>query len=165
MRNILLAVVVIIAVFLQVSFFPALRPFGVVPNILLPIVVFVGLYGQASTALVVATVGGLAMDMASSSDFGLWTGTFVLAALVCGYVHRAGVVLIAPVGVIMVTVATVLANAVLLTSVFGATGPWSSVAGSLIIQVVLNFILTMAIGSLIRAVVGSGVSGAEMMIG
>jgi rod shape-determining protein MreD len=164
-RNVLLAAVVVMAVFLQISFLPALRPFGVVPDIMLPIVVFVGLYGQASTALVVALVGGLAMDMASSSDFGLWTGTFVLAALVCGYVHRAGVELIAPVAVIMVTVATVLANAVLLTSVFGATGPWSSVAGSLIIQVVLNFILTMAIGPLIKAVVGSGSSGAEMMIG
>ncbi len=107
MRNVLLAVVVVVAIFLQISFLPALRPFGVVPDIMLPIVVFVGLYGQASTALVVALAGGISMDLASSGDFGLWTGTFVVAAIVCGYVHRAGVELIAPVAVVMVTVATV----------------------------------------------------------
>lgn len=164
MRNILLAIIVILAIFLQVSFLPALRPFGVVPCILLPIVVFVGLYGQASTALVAALAGGLSMDLASSGDFGLWTGTFVLAALVCGYVHRAGVELITPVAVIMVAVATLVVNVVLLTSVYGAPGPWSAVFNNLVIQVVLNFILTLAVGPLIRPVVRTS-NNSEMMIG
>lgn len=163
MRNAVLVVVLAVAVILQLSFLPALRPFGVVPNILLPIIVCIGLYGRASTAVLAAVLCGLCMDMASGTDFGVWTGTFVLAALACGFVHRAGVELVSAVSLVIVALGIVVANGVILTSVFGAAGPWSSVISSLLIQLVIDLIITAAIGPAVRAIVGQG--NPEILIG
>jgi rod shape-determining protein MreD len=162
-RAILLALCVIVAIFLQISFLPALRPFGVVPDILLPVVVFVGLYGQASTALIVAVAGGLSLDIASSADFGLWTGLFVLAALACGYVHRAGVEFVTAVAVLIVIMGTFVVSAVSLAGVFGAAGPWSAVTYSLVLQLILNTICTILIGPVIKGIIGT--SSPEMFVG
>src|SRR5471032_2090666 len=115
MKRVGLVVIAILAVLLQVSLLPALRPLGVVPNLMLVVVVLMGLEGTASVALVVAVVGGVAVDMASGANFGLWTGVLVLAALATGLIHRSGVELGGSVvAVILVTAGTILEAIVIL---------------------------------------------------
>lgn len=66
---------------LQVSFFGSLRPLGVVPNLMVITVVFISLWGNASFSVSIAIVGGVLLDMASGSDFGLRTAFFVVTSL------------------------------------------------------------------------------------
>src|SRR5471030_2509367 len=115
MKRLGLAVLAIISILLQVSLLPALRPFGVVPDLILVVVVLMGLEGTASAALVLAVVAGLILDMASGANFGLWTGLLVLAALAAGLLHRAGVELSGPlVAVVMIVAGTILETVVIL---------------------------------------------------
>jgi len=79
-----------LAVILQVSFLPAVRVFGVVPNIALVLMVLISMIVVTSEALIVAALSGLVLDLASGSNFGLWTGVMVLVALAVGMMQRAG---------------------------------------------------------------------------
>jgi hypothetical protein len=152
---------------LQVSLLPALRPLGVVPYLALVLVVLVGLEGTASLALAIAVAGGLVLDIASGTNFGLWTGTLVLAAIVTGLLHRAGVELVgAVVASVMVAVGTLLMTLViwlgLATSISHWPLPW--MFGHLWIELVLNLGLVLAVRPLVRLVVPSGHPG-EVMVG
>ena len=84
-------VLLAVAVAVQVSLLPTLRPLGVVPNLALVVMVLVAVSVPTSEALVGAAVCGLILDLASGINFGLWTGIMMLVTLVAGVLHRSGV--------------------------------------------------------------------------
>jgi hypothetical protein len=146
-RRAALVGLVVLCLFAQLSLLPALRPFGVVPNVALVLVALLGLEATASTALVVAVVGGLALDLASGANFGLWTGVLVLAALAGGLAARAGVEVAGGlVAALMVAAGTVVMGVVILAGVAGSVThwPWAALVVGLALQVVLNLVLTVA---------------------
>jgi hypothetical protein len=145
MRRVALILASLVVVMLQVSLLPALKPLGVVPNIALVWVVLVGLEGTASNALAVAVVSGLIIDLASGANFGLWTGTLVLAALTSGVVHRAGIELTGwLVAGVMVTAGTLLMTLMVLAPLVTTVGEWPAGAmiGRFIVELMLNLVLT-----------------------
>ena len=153
MRYWRLVIVVVAMIVLQLGLVPAVRPLGVVPNLLLGLVALVGLLGTASVALAVALAGGLVLDLASGADFGLRMGLFVLVALVAGLVHRAGLTLGGPVvALVLVAVATVVADAAVLAGLVGIATQWplGLILARLGLEVVLNLGLTLGLSPLVR---------------
>ncbi|HUD11300.1 MAG TPA: hypothetical protein VMS08_02740 [Candidatus Saccharimonadia bacterium] len=166
MKRFWLVVLAVAAVVLQTSLLPALRPFGVVPNLMLVIVVLVGLEGTSSSALVIAVAGGVVCDMASSANFGLWTGLLVLAALVTGLLHRAGLELSGPVvAAIMIAAGTLLETAVILLGLVNVVQSWpvASLLGRFGAELVLNLLLMLAVRPLIRLVVPAADPGVTVI--
>jgi len=80
----------IIVLWLQVGFFGGLRLFGVVPNLLLIALTYWALNRQASEALTAALIGGLVLDFASGSDFGLRLAFYSFYALGVMYLRQRG---------------------------------------------------------------------------
>lgn len=152
MKSILLGLLTIIIFTLQLSFIPALRPFGVVPDVGLALVALVGLFGTASLALIVAIGGGLALDLASGTDFGLYVGLFALVALAAGFVHRAGLdsagLLAAGV---LVMVATLAGDVVILGGLVRVVSGWP--VGHLLSQILIEMALNVAAMVLLRPIV------------
>jgi rod shape-determining protein MreD len=74
-------IAVVAAAWFQVSFFGHVRPLGVMPNLMLVVVVLFGLWSNATPALVAAIGGGLLLDLASGSDFGLRMAFYLVMAL------------------------------------------------------------------------------------
>ncbi len=140
----------------QIGLMPALRPFGAVPNLMLVFVVLVGLAGTASTALIAALIGGLLLDLTSGADFGLRIGLLVLAALVTGLVHRAGLTLAGPAVVMAVVAAgTVVENAAVLAGLAGSGTGWplGFIVGKLALEVVLNLGLILMMRPLVARLI------------
>ncbi len=75
------ALLIIITAGLQVSLFGSMRPFGVMPSLMVIVVVLISLWGTATSSLAAAIGGGLLLDMASGSDFGLRIAFFVVVSL------------------------------------------------------------------------------------
>jgi hypothetical protein len=151
-----LIVLAVAGVVLQLSLLPALRPLGVVPNLALVVVVLVGLEGTASLALVIAVAGGLALDLASGANFGLWTGLLVSMALAAGLIHRAGIELAGPtVAAVMVTLGTLVMSVAVLSGLVRVVTDWpvGALVGRFTTELVLNLILTVALRPLVRLVV------------
>ena len=90
MKLYLLVAVTIIALLVQVSFLPALRPFGVVPNLVVVVVAAAALSGPLVSAMIIAISSGIVLDLASGSDFGLMTGLLALTVLLCAFISRSG---------------------------------------------------------------------------
>jgi hypothetical protein len=151
---------VLLVLALQVAFMPALRPLGVVPNMALVLVALVGLTGTASLALGVALVGGLLLDMTSGADFGLRTGLLVLVALACGYVHRAGLHASGlVVALVVVAAGTFISDlAVLAGLIRTGLGYWpgGSLLGTMVLEIMLNLLITLALQPLVRLVTPGG---------
>ena len=153
MRRIMFAIVMGVVIGLQLGFVPAMRPLGVVPDLALVMVVLVGLMGTASRALVVAVVAGLLLDLSSGSDFGLRTAVLVLAALVTGIIHRAGLEtfgILVPATV--VAVVTLLTTTLIAVDMAGATAGWSW--WTLLRRLGIEIMLNLALVVLMRPVVG-----------
>lgn len=85
-----MVVVMVVAVALQISFIPALRPLGVVPELVLIAIVALATGGSIVQAMVLAVASGIVLDTVSSSDFGLQTGLLALAVILCAFVRRSG---------------------------------------------------------------------------
>ncbi|HUC86917.1 MAG TPA: rod shape-determining protein MreD [Candidatus Saccharimonadales bacterium] len=79
-------VAVMVAAWLQVSWFGHVRPLGVMPNLMLVVIVLFGLWSNATPALAAALGGGFLLDLASGSDFGLRMAFFsvVVLAIIAG---------------------------------------------------------------------------------
>ncbi len=147
MKRVVIFFLISLAVILQLSLLPALRPFGVVPNLVLVMMVLIALNTATSEALVAAVVAGVVIDLVGSVGFGLWTGVLMLVTLVAGLMHRAGVELHGVlVAVVMVAVGTLVTTfAVWSTLVTGGLG-WpvsASFGGRLAIELVINLGLTV----------------------
>ena len=156
MRRAALIAACVLAFYLQITFLPALRPFGVVPNVVLPLVALIGLETTVSFALGIAVVMGVLLDMSSGANFGAWTAVLVIAVLAAGLLRRAGIELssavIAPV---MVAAGTVVMALTLLVPMIGQVDSWpvGVLIGRLGTQLVLNLILTVGLGPVVRSLV------------
>jgi rod shape-determining protein MreD len=84
-------VAVVAAVILQIAYFGHLRPIGVIPNLMLVLVIVSGLFSAATPTVATALFGGLLLDLASGSDFGLRMAFYLLAALVVIALRQFGV--------------------------------------------------------------------------
>jgi rod shape-determining protein MreD len=166
LKRIGLVILTLVGILLQLGFLPALRPFGVVPNILLVIVVLVGLEATSSQALAIAVCAGLATDLASGANFGLWTGLLVVAALATGLLHRAGLELSGPlVAMVLVACGTLLETLVILLGLVNAVSGWP--VGLLLVkfctELVLNLVLVLALKPVTRLVLPSGDPGVAVI--
>ena len=85
-----LIAVALFSLVLQLSFLPALRPFGVVPNIVLIVIAAAALSGPLVTAMILGMVCGFLLDLVSGSDFGLNTGLLAFGVIIAAYVSRSG---------------------------------------------------------------------------
>lgn len=164
MKRVGLVVLAIASILMQISLLPALRPFGVVPNLALVMVTLIGLEGTASTALMAAVAGGVVLDMASGANFGLWTAVLVLAALAAGLVHRAGIELGGPtVAVVIVAIGTVVETTVIVLGVAGsATLQPGVIVSRLMAELALNLVLTIMLRPLVRHVVPVAAASGEI---
>jgi rod shape-determining protein MreD len=156
MRRTALVIFCGLCVVLQVSFLPALRPLGVVPNLMLPLVVLMGLEGTASLAVAAAVIGGVLVDLASGANFGLWTAVLVLAAVVTGLVHRAGFELVTTAATAIVAAGTLLMALVVLSGLAPVVShwPWGGLLLMVATELVLNLILTIVLRPLVRMLAG-----------
>jgi rod shape-determining protein MreD len=158
MKRVGLVALTVVGILLQLGFLPALRPFGVVPNILLVIVVLVGLEATSSQALVVAVCAGLATDLASGANFGLWTGLLVVAALATGLLHRAGFELGGSlVAMVLVASGTLIETLVILLGLVDTVSSWpvGLLLARFCTELVLNLILVLALKPVTRLVLPS----------
>lgn len=156
MKRVALAILVGLVVLAQMSFLPGLRPLGVVPNLALVFVVLVGLESAASITMVVAVVCGVLLDLASGANLGMWTGVLVLAALVAGLLHRAGVETDGPlVPAVMVAGGTLVVALVVLSGLVNVAIQWpmGQLLGRFVLELMLNLILMVVLRPLIRRVV------------
>lgn len=157
MRRAALIVIVIISVLLQVSFLPGLRPFGVVPNITLVVLVLASFSVVTSEALMLSAASGLVLDLVSGQNFGLWTGVFMLTTLVVGLMRRAGLELDAMIiGTILVSAATIVIAVVLWLTFIPSVARWpiGAAAGRLMLELVVNLSLMILLRAPIRWVLG-----------
>ncbi len=166
MRRVALVLGSVACILLQMSWLPALRPLGVVPNLALVWVALVGLEGTASVTMVVAVAGGFALDLASGANFGLWTGVLVLVALTMGLLHRAGVELGGGVvALVMVAVGTLLMTLVILAGLVNVTSHWpvAALSARFGLELLLNLLLTVTLRPLARWLVsGPGLPAHEV---
>lgn len=120
-RGLVALLVLLVAVVLQVSFFPHIAWHGVVPDLVLLVVVAVGLTRGSRSAALVGFAGGLMLDLAPPADH--LTGRWALALVAVGYL--VGLVRTPgqgrrPEPVLVVGAAA--AASFLATSIFGLTG-------------------------------------------
>jgi len=164
-KQLIIFFIMALTVMLQVSLLPALRPLGVVPNVALVIIVLVALNSATSQAVLAAAAGGLVIDMAGGTAFGLWVGAFVLMTLVVGLLVRAGVELDGPlVPLVLVTAGTVVMTLAIWSSLVTRSGGLPvSVAwgGRLALELVINLILTLMLRPLIAWALSGGGSRHE----
>lgn len=132
MKKVLAAIFwVLAATWLQVAWFGHIRPLGVIPNVMLVVVILYGLWSDATPALAVAVGGGLLLDLASGSDFGLRMGFYVVTVLAVIAARQFGVHAEALLtGVVAAAIGTIIFDAVVLATahialnsvVFGRVG-------------------------------------------
>ena len=154
-----LTLLIIIVLMLQVGFLPAWHPFGVVPDLLLAVVICLALYTTTTEALICAMVVGLALDISSGADFGLRLGFYTVVALGVSLLNRAGLALDSLLWRLgMATLITVLANGVILIGLYlhGADLPGRIVAQRLVVSVVVELILIMIVGPIVRRLASGG---------
>lgn len=165
MRRLALILLVGMAVVLQMSLLPGLRPFGVVPNLVLVVIVLASLYVVTSEALAAAAMSGLILDLVSNVNFGLWTGVLMLTVIVVGLMRRSGIELdglMMAVG--LVSAATIVIALVIWATFIGkaANLAFSDVAGRLLIELVINLGLMMVLMVPIRWLLRGGRTPVDM---
>lgn len=148
-----LSLLILVVIILQVGFLPAWRPLGVVPDLLLALVLALGLYTTAGEALITALVGGLALDLSSGSDFGLRLGFYTVVALVVALLQRSGWLLDSLTWRLgLIALLTLAANGLVLAvmALHHARLPLQIVTARITAAIVLELIVMMAIGPLVR---------------
>lgn len=129
------------AVLMQIAWFSHVRPFGIMPNLVLVVVVVTALWSRATTALASAIIAGLLLDLVSGADFGLRTAFFTVATLAVIALRQLGVYAESfLMAVATVVICTVAANLLIVLGVIGNTGgiDWPTVLQRIAIEAVLN---------------------------
>lgn len=151
-RRLVFMVVSVVVLLAQISLLPALRPLGVVPDLVMVYVVLVGLESTSSNAVLLAVVMGVALDLSSGANLGLWTGMLVLAGVVAGLLHRGGVETDGPlIPAAMIVVGTLLVPLIVLTGLINVVAEWP--VGSLVGRFCLELVLNLGLMVLVRPVV------------
>lgn len=117
-RALLFIALLLLAVILQLSFFPYFAIDGVVPNLVLLVVVAAGLVRGPEVGAVLGFVGGLALDLVPPADHvaGRWALALVLAGFLAGRVRRDAS------RSTLAALATVAVGSLVATSVFALSG-------------------------------------------
>jgi rod shape-determining protein MreD len=122
----------LLASWTQIYFLATWRPAGIVPNLLAVVVILAGLAWRVSETLILALAGGLLLDLASGSDFGLRMAFFSLLALLVAVLARlgmdfenVGILLLLLLGATVIYNLAVIANLVLTGEVIA----WGAAAG------------------------------------
>lgn len=155
MRLWLWAVLVAVATLCQVAWLPIVRPFGLVPNIVLALLALVALEESAVIGLGLAVAAGLVCDLMGGGNFGIWTGVLVLEVLVAAQVRQAGVEtdrLVVPVA--MVVAGTILMAMLVLGGLVGqvALGLLWPQLGRIVGEILLNLGLMLVWRPVVRRV-------------
>jgi rod shape-determining protein MreD len=144
---------VLLAAWLQVSLFGHLRPLGIIPNCMLLTVIVFGLWSDATPALAAAVGGGLLLDLASGSNFGLNMAFYVVVALAIIAGRQLGLHATSLVtGIAITIIGTLLYNLVILATIKASVS--GVVAGRVGRELVVNLVL-LALLYVIRANIGS----------
>lgn len=154
---------VAVAAWLQVSWFGHVRPLGIIPNVMLLAVILFSLWSDATPALAAAIGGGLLLDLASGSDFGLNMAFYVVMtlAIIAGRqlgLHATSLVT----GVAATILGTLLYNLVVLATIKAPISPLiaSRVGRELAVNLILIALLYVAaanIGSRSRVTAELGI--------
>jgi cell shape-determining protein MreD len=149
--------VLLAVVSLQTAFFGYVRPFGVMPNLLLVVVLMQGLFGSASGAVAMGIGGGLLLDIASGSDFGLRTAFYASLTLAVIVIRQLGLHLDALwVTALVAIVATIGFDIAILFTIGFANlgGQFGIIFGKILIESAENMLLAL-LAQLIIMSVGS----------
>ncbi len=151
MRNAVLTVVTVAAVWIQVSFLAAWRPYGAVPDLLAVVLVAAAVALTATETAAIGLGGGLLLDLLSGADFGLRLAFYTFLALALVMVKRGGVALeqAAP-QLLTVAAATLIFNVAVLAGIWHHLHPFSLVLGRVGAEMVLNGLILLAIRPLVR---------------
>ncbi len=133
---------------LQIYFFASNRPFGIVPNLVLVMVVLAGAFQTATYTVVTALTGGLLLDLASGGQFGLKLAFFLILALALVLARQNGLELQKfSVLIPVLLVATLLYNLSLISVVVLAHGliSWQVVMGRIVLEAALNLLILVVL--------------------
>jgi len=148
-RTYVLVAVAIFAVLLQVSFLPAVHPFGVVPNLVMVIIAAVALSGPLVSTMVIALGSGFLLDLISGSDFGLRMGILAVTVLLCALLRRSGLQLgfRAQLIIVILAITTISALVAIMEIIFsGGRVNLGSLIFSWLGILILNFFLGLIVG-------------------
>jgi rod shape-determining protein MreD len=158
------AALVAAAAWLQVSWFGHVRPLGIIPNCMLLVVIVYALWSDATPALAAAIGGGLLLDLASGSDFGLRMAFFVVTALTLVAGRQLGLHATSFVtGIVATIVGTLLYNLVVLATIRASIG--AVVISRVGRELVVNLILLALIYVVAANIRGRGRHASEPTIG
>jgi hypothetical protein len=164
MKRIILWLLVVAGVIAQLSLLPMVRPFGVVPNVIVVLIVLIALETPASVSLVLAVVSGLIIDVITGTNVGLWTGVLVLEVLAIGMVRQAGIEIHGLiVGGVLVAAGIVVLTAVIWLQLLPIVNSWPLgwMMGRLILELVLSWMLMMVLRPLVRWASVGGPGGTD----
>ncbi len=135
----------LVTVLLEASFLGAWRPFGIIPNLFLVLVLAAGASSaNASEVLAIAVGGGFLLDIISGADFGLKTAYFCFLALLIVMMRRTGAEF-ERLGMKLAAIlsATLLYNAVVLLPLLSShrSVAWGSFVSKLATEAAVNLVL------------------------
>ncbi len=90
MRNAKIFVLVGLAAALQLSFFGAMRPFGVIPNLAIILITWLSLVLSDGELVLASACLGIIFDLSSGVDFGLRATFYIMYCLVLLVVRQMG---------------------------------------------------------------------------
>lgn len=149
---------------LQIAWFGHVRPLGVIPNCMLLIVILLALLSDATPALAAAIGGGLLLDLASGSDFGLNMAFYVVTALAIIAGRQLGLHATSAItGLAAAILGTILYNLVILATI---KAPLSGVVLSRIgRELILNVLVLLLLYVVVANLRGRSRVTAELGIG
>lgn len=138
---------VLLAAWLQAAWLPFIRPFDVVPNLVLAVIVLGTLRLSVSAGLGIAIVGGLLLDLAGGGWFGWSMLVLTAVVLVIGFVNiQVGWEVDGwwvPVLVTVVATAVIACGIWLSVLAHGGQIEWSVVLKSLLLELVTNIVVVL----------------------
>jgi len=150
-------IIAALVVWLQLSTLPALRPFGVVPNLALVAVILLAARLPLTSSLGLAVGVGWLLDLGSGSDYGLRTTFYLLAALAVAMLRQFGSDLenLSLVASIVVT-ATVLLNLAILANLalLHVNLPLGYIAEKMAAEIACNLVLLVIVRWIFNALAG-----------
>ena len=90
MKSYRLIILIVLVAMLQLGFLPAWRPFDIVPDLLLVVVIALTLLSSATDGLICAMFVGLLLDICSGTDFGLRLGFYMAVTFSVSLLYRTG---------------------------------------------------------------------------
>jgi rod shape-determining protein MreD len=88
MKTFLSALIIFLAVILQITILPKLTIWGVIPNLVLLLVICQSGIKGYKEGLVWAFYGGLLLDFFSPVNFGIWTASFLFISFIVSFVTK-----------------------------------------------------------------------------